>query len=336
MLQAAGIVVVGLLLTTLAGWGFLRAVADVDAAALLTLRPVEMAAALVLWTAALYCQGARWRALLPFSPLPSAGFLALVVGGTNVAHLAVPGPVAEVMAAWFVARRGQAEVSVALSATLVGRLLALAVLSLLVLATTAGKLALTGLPAWAAGIAAIAAAGGLSAGVCVALPATALAAVAGVLQALPGPRALRAAAWVRGWATGFVEVGQKARWGRATGWSAANALTLSCATALCFRAAGVPIDPLDVVWLHGILSLATVVMIVLPAGFGAVDALGGGLLIALGITDVAGATLCMVALRWVQLLSMALGLPAMAWMISEASAASAGPAVNAGPKPAPG
>ena len=321
--RAAIVVVFGIVLTAFLGWAFLRAFVSADPARLLALDPGFLTAAVVVWTLALYCQGARWRALLPFSELPSSGFLALVVGGTNVAHLAVPGPVAEIAAAWFVGKRANADVSLALSATLVGRLLALFALACVVLGATALRGFTQGLPRWVFGVAIAAAAGGFSAGACIVVPGPALSVVAGVLDAVPLPAAKRIAWVVRGWAEGFVAVREKARWPRAFLWSLANASTLSAATVLAFHSANVTIQPLDVLLLHGILSLSTVVMLVLPAGVGAVDALGGGLLLALGVTDLTGAALCMVALRWVQLVSMALGLPAMGWVLAQSRAAKA-------------
>lgn len=317
VLRAAVVVVISIAVVTLAGWGFLGTFAHVNPAVLLTLDLPVLAAAIAVWTAALYCQGARWGALLPFRPVPSSGFLALVVGGTNVAHLAVPGPVAEIMAAWFVARRAGSDTSLALSATLFGRLLALAVLAGVVALTATTRWVLHDLPLWAVGVCTIAVLGGLSAGCSIALPTVVLSGVARVLGLFPFAMALRLAGIIGGWAAGFVEVGTKARWSKAVAWSAANACTLSLATVLTFRSAGVAISPLDVLLIHGVLSLSTVVMIVLPAGFGAVDALGGALLVGLDVTDLAGATLCMVALRWVQLISMALGLPAMGWILKE-------------------
>lgn len=315
VLRAAVLIAASIALVSVVGWGFLRTFTQVNPEVLLSLDLPMLSAAITVWTAALYCQGARWGALLPFVPLPSNHFLALVVGGTNVAHLAVPGPIAEIMAAWFVARRAHSDTSLALSATLFGRLLALSVLAAIVVTTATARFVLHDLPLWAIGVCAVAVLGGFSASCSIALPKVVLSGVARLLGLLPFALAIRLAGIIGGWAAGFVQVGTKARWTQAVAWSAANACTLSVATVLCFRSAGVDISPLDVLLLHGVLSLSTVVMIVLPAGFGAVDALGGAMLVGLGLTDIAGATLCMVALRWVQLISMALGLPAMAWIL---------------------
>ena len=255
VLRAALLVAFSLVLVTLVGWGVLRTFAGVDPDVLLTLHTPTLAAGIGVWTAALYCQGARWGALLPFTPVPSSGFLALVVGGTNVAHLAVPGPVAEIMAAWFVARRANSDTSLALSATLFGRLLALSVLAGIVAVTATLRLTLYDLPLWAAATCAIAVLGGFSAGCSIALPKVVLANIARVLGLLPFAIALRLAKLIGGWAAGFVEVGAKARWSQAVAWSAANVCTLSLATVLTFQSAGVAISPLDVLLLQRIGNL---------------------------------------------------------------------------------
>jgi hypothetical protein len=280
--------------------------------------------ATLVWTLALYCQGARWRALLPFDPRPPSWYLSLVVGGTNVTHLAMPGPFAEIAAAWFVGHRAGESARACLAATLVGRLLALFVLATVVLCVGSVRYVGAAFEPWLVVAAWVAIVGGLTAGLAIYLPGPVLGLVARIFGAFPAAAVRRVAEQLSAFSVSFLQVQLHARWAVAAAWSLTNVGCLSLATAIGFASVGVEIAPLDVVFLHAMLSLATLVMIVVPAGVGAVDALGAAILVSLGVCTVPEAAVAMVSLRWMQLASMGLGLPAMAWIFREIRRADAG------------
>lgn len=280
-----------------------------------------LSAATLVWTAALYCQGARWRCLMAPRPRPNASALALVLGGTNVIHLAMPGPVAELAAALFVRRRYGMPVASAVASAMLTRFLALGVLGMVTLALWApisGRVPQQTLQ-WMAPVVVLLGVGGLVVGTACRRP-TWVADVLGRAAGLAGPRIgarVRArAAW---WASCFAAVGQlgPAAWSAAAAWSFGNIAALSLGSWMAYRAVGVHADPTGVVFLHGLLSVANVAMIVTPGGIGAVDALAVVTIPAVLAVTTEDAALCTLALRWIQLASMSLGVAPMAWMLAQ-------------------
>ena len=67
---------------------------------LTAISPGWLALALAGWSVSVAVQTLRLRALVPVSPRPPFAGFAWVVLGSNAVHLALPGPVAELGAAW--------------------------------------------------------------------------------------------------------------------------------------------------------------------------------------------------------------------------------------------
>ncbi len=321
--RALTFVVLAVLAVGLVGWSLLAALEGPRAAAarLETLHPGWLAAAVAAWTASLACQAGRWRALMASGRRPGLGTLSLALWGTNAMHLALPGPAAELAAALFVSRRSGVSVGAAVASAVLSRLLALGVLGAGILALwpfmgldLAGS---TGL--WLAAAAACLGALGVCAGTVTFAPLAVLRLVGRMAGAL-GPRlASKVERGLTWWAACFGEVGRlpPRRWLEAVGWSLANIGTLTIASWLGYRATGADIDVLTTLFVHGLLSVATLAMLVLPAGAGALDALCAASLVTLGGVPLESATVCAIALRWIQLLSMGTSVPGMLWMLAQ-------------------
>lgn len=314
--------VLGLFLVGLVGWSFLAALEGPEAAAarLEALHPGWMAAAVVAWTASLACQAGRWRALMVSERRPGLATLTLALWGTNAMHLALPGPAAELAAALFISRRSSLSVAAAVASAIMSRLLALGVLG-------AGILVLwpfTPLDAhgeagrWLGAAAVVLGALGIAAGLATLAPLAVVrlvGRVAGAIAPRLASKLERGLAW---WAACFSEVGRlpAQRWVAAVGWSLANVGTLSVASWFGYRAAGADIDALTTLFVHGLLSVSTLAMLILPAGAGALDALCAASLATLGGVPLESAAVCAIALRWIQLLSMGTSVPGMLWMLA--------------------
>ncbi len=319
---ALTILVVAALLTGI-GFGFLSAWQGVARSGerFRSIDATWLTGAVVVWTAALYCQGARWRALLATARPPDAAQLALVLGGTNVIHLTMPGPVAELAAALFVRHRYGIPIAGAVASALLSRFLALGVLGMVTLALWApvSSRVPTETLAWMAPVVVLLGIGALAVGAACRRPAWVAGLITRASRILGDRISNRVADKTAWWIKCFAAVGQlgPGSWHVATAWSLANIVTLSLGSWMAFRAVGVHADPTGVVFLHGLLSVANVAMIVTPGGIGAVDALAVVTFPSVLSLTTEDAALCTLSLRWIQLGSMSLGIAPMAWMLAQ-------------------
>ncbi|MDP2310178.1 MAG: lysylphosphatidylglycerol synthase transmembrane domain-containing protein [Pseudomonadota bacterium] len=288
---------------------------------LIELSPGWLALSLGVWMTSLGVQGLRWRALLPVRSRPPAAMLAWVVFGANALSLALPGPVGEFAAAWYLRHRYGVPMVTALAAALLARALAVLMFGLSTLVLW--PIVATSLPDDVVVLVTpIALLTGL-----VSLPMAALCyrpagmvRWSGVLltRVLPARIAARVAGRVDWWVRCFAAVGEisPGRWAQAAALCLVNLLVLSVSTMFSLSAAGVPSDPLGVVFMQALTAVASVAGVLVPGGFGAVEVLVVALFPTFAVGDTADAVFVAFALRWVHMLTLLLGVPAMLWLIA--------------------
>lgn len=284
-----------------------------------------IAAGSALWTVALAVQAERWRPLIPAEGI-GPGELALVVIGTNVLNITLPGPAGEVAAAWYLRRRWGVPVAVGLASAILARLLALGLLGVLALGLgwlapgAAGPLRTT--------LVLVLAAVGLGFGLVARWPRRVL----GTAARLPMPGRVRARVAGMGEALGALEGLDARRWARAVGWAVVNVGVLWAGVHTGFWAVGADPDPVALLLTHVLASLGVVVAVMVPGGFGAVEAIWVGMHQTLGVT-VEDAVIGAVALRWIQLGSIVISALPLAWVARriDLGAAAAPPVDDAAP-----
>lgn len=299
LLRIAAWIVLGAAMVGGLGFGLLAALEGTSAAGgrFWDLDGRWLAVGSLVWTLALGVQSERWRALIPHDG-PRPVELAALVAGTNVLNLALPGPVGEVAAAWYLHRRWSVPFPVALGSSILARLLALFLLGALGLA----------LAPWVPGGGTLRAVlvaglglGGFSLGVVVWRPDLVL----GLLARLPLPGRLRGRlGWLRETLMTLGGLGW-GRWARAGAWGLLNIAILWFGVGTGFWASGSDPHPFGLLLVHVLGSLGVVASILAPGGLGAVEAIYIGLHGTLGVS-VEQAVFGAVAVRWVQLGSLAI------------------------------
>ncbi len=298
----------------------LDAVDDAEAR-LMTLDARWIAIALGVWATSLIVQGFRWRALLAVEPRPSPWMMGQVLFGSNVLNLALPGPVGELAAAWYLRHRHGVPMLVGLAATLAGRLLALTVFGMLTLVLW--PLVASDLPdalvRWVTPLALMV---GLSVVPLLILGfqrdrVVALARAA-VERLLSGERRERVLARILWWVRCFSAVGGVGwtRWAQAVGWCCANLAILSASTLCTLRAASIPADPLGTLFMQSFTAVVSVAGVLVPGGMGAVEVAVIGLFPTFAQGSTADAVFCAMVFRWVHLLTLLAGVPWMVWLVA--------------------
>jgi len=285
------------------------------------LSPGWVALAVLVWSGSLPIQGLRWRALLPGTERPPVARLAWVIFGANALTLALPGPVGEFGAAWYLRHRYGIPMVTALAATLLARAVALLVFGLATLALW--PLVAASLPADLVRLVTpIAVLTGVVTlpilGLCW-RPAAMVGWVGGVLaRVLPARFAERVATRVDWWVRCFTAVGAipAHRWLQAAGYSFANLCLLTASTLCSMYAAGIPCDPLGTLFVQALTAVASVAGVLVPGGFGAVELLLVALFPTFAEGTAADAVFAAITLRWVHLLTLLAGVPAMAWLVA--------------------
>jgi len=287
-------------------------VADLRARA----HPLGLLGAFGLISLAFVCMAMRWRSLL----LAARGAPVLSVSAILCAGLllnyALPGPVGEVAAAWFLARRQNIPVADALAAGITGRVIGLCTAAVAAL----GVWLLTDLPVppaldEAVTLAAlITGGGGLGLALFAARPAPFLAVAAVVLRPVRRlPRAARLADGLeRGLGAVATAFGQTAQagwgaWLRAIGWSVAGH---SCVVAgICAGAASVDAAAHlgGAIFAYAASTAAVVVLFAIPGSQVAWDGLFTGLLVATAGLALPDALVVGLLVRVQQLFFMLLG-----------------------------
>jgi hypothetical protein len=322
-LLAAGMSLVGF---AVVGFAILRFLDGARAAERLrSISPGWMALALLAWCLSIGVQTLRLRALVPASPRPPLTGFAFIVLGSNAVHLALPGPVAELGAAWALRQRYGVPMPSALAAALLARVLALAIFGIVTLALW--PLVADRLPENVAmAVTPLAGATGLlSLGLFVLLmrPVAVAGLAAGFadrLAAVPplARHADRLGSRLRWWARCFAAVGELplSRWLEAAALSVVNLLVLTGSALLTLRAVGFDAAPLGTLFMQALTAVASVAGLFVPGGLGAVEVLVVLLfpLYAAGTTS--DAVFAALALRSVHLVTLLLGIPAMSWLIA--------------------
>jgi hypothetical protein len=328
------------------GWAALSVLEGTEdaSARLAAVHPGWILASALAWTSSLAAQGARWRVLLPIGGAPGASSrrdpgaarpgtpatpepaaatpptaleLARLAIGANVVGAALPGPAGELSASLVLAERGIPFVG-AFAAAVLGRVVALGVIGAATLGL--GAALYDQLPTDARAVVAaptlVLAGGGLSAPLVVrfARPLGALAErAAGAV--LPGAahRVRAAVARVREALDALADLPLRA-WAVAVGWSVVSLCIQSVALRWAFGAAGAWPAWRETAFVHLLMSLAAIVGIVVPAGGLAVDGLF--LLVFPAVTGVDAPTtvLAAVAVRWMRVLVLLAGVPALGGM----------------------
>lgn len=288
---------------------------------LVDLSPGWLALSLLVWMTSLGVQGLRWRALLPVRTRPPAAMLAWVVFGANALSLAIPGPVAELAGAWYLRHRYGVPMVTALAAALLSRALAVVMFGLASLVLW--PIVATSLPDDVVRLVTP-----IALVVClVSLPMAALcyrpAAMvrwSGALltSVLPASISGRFAGRIDWWVRCFTAVGEISpwRWAEAAALCLLNLLVLGTSTLLSLWAAGIPSDPLGVLFMQALTTVASVAGLLVPGGLGAVEVLVIALFPTFAVGDTADAVFVAFALRWIHVLTLLLGMPAMVWLIA--------------------
>ncbi|MDP2316651.1 MAG: lysylphosphatidylglycerol synthase transmembrane domain-containing protein [Pseudomonadota bacterium] len=317
-----GVVATGVALTVLGG-GILALMEGAEQAGrrLANLSMGWLALSLAVWMTSLLVQGLRWRALLPVASRPPAAMLGWVLFGTNALTLALPGPVGEFAAAWYLRHRYGVPMVTALAATLLARALAILVFGVttlvmwpfLAMSLPADVVRLVTPIAVVTGLVTLPIVG------LVYRPAGMVRLVGTLLaKVLPARLAARVGGRVDWWVRCFTAVGDipARRWAEAAVLCLANLALLSVSTMCSLRAAAIPIDPVGTVFMQALTAVASVTGVFVPGGFGAVEVLVVALFPTFAVGDTADAVFAAFALRWVHLLTLLLGVPAMTWLIA--------------------
>lgn len=308
------------------GFAILRFLDGAKAAdRLRAISPGWMALALLTWSLSIGVQTLRLRALVPVSPRPPLSGFAFVILGSNAIHLALPGPVAELGAAWALRQRYGVPMPTALAAALLARVLALAIFGIVTLALW--PLVADRLPEHVAmAVTPLAIATGLlGSGLVVLLMRPAAAAglaarFADRFAALPllSRHAERIGGRLRWWARCVAAVGELplSRWAEAAALSLMNLLVLTASALLTLRAVGFAADPLGTLFMQALTAVASVAGLLVPGGLGAVEVLVVLLFPLYAEGTTADAVFAALALRSVHLATLVLGIPAMSWLIA--------------------
>lgn len=321
VLRAIFFVVVMLVVVSGLGFGVLSLVEGLDTAGrrLTDLAPGWMVLAWLLWTLSVVSQGWRWRALLPMAERPGGLTMTWILFGSNVLNLALPGPVGELGAAWYLRQRFGVPTMVGLASTLLARLMAFLVFGIatlalwpllihripeaaapwlnpLILAMGVMPLPVIILAKWPMALAQFAAQ------------------VAGLIPFI-GDKIAGRFLWV-GQCLSSLATLPWYRWAESIGWSVFNLGLFSVSKWCVLHAAGVPGDLLGSAFLTSIAAVASIFSVVSPSGIGAVDAVFVLVFPVTGVNDTGAAVFCAIAARWVQTLSLAVGIPAMAYLLA--------------------
>lgn len=314
------VVVLSLIAVNVLAFGVLSAMEGVAATGerFRTLAPGWVALALLVWSTSMLFQALRWRALLPTVSRPPTLGLAWVLFGGNALTLAMPGPVGEFGAAWYLRQRYGVPMATALAATLLGRFVALLVFGVATLVLWPfvdagpaeqylGPLAIvTGLSTLPLVV------------VCwrPALMTELVGKVAGLV--LRGERLSRVQGRVVWWTKCFAAVGTIGwkRWVEAAFWSTCNLFILTLSTLLTLHAAGVEAAPVATLFVQALTAVASVAGMLIPGGFGAVELLLVAFFPVLAEGTVADAVFCATVLRAVHILTLTAGIPAMLWLMA--------------------
>jgi len=270
--------------------------------------------AAVLWTLGIAAQGPRWAAILP-APRPSVIQSALAVLGANTLTVTIPGPSGDALLAAYSDRVFGIPWATAASATLLSRLLGLGLIGILLLF---GVAALPGLQQWQT-----------AASVALALSGSALAAYLGIsgrarplvstLSEWLTPRvSTQVAAKLRATLHDALAPGPSADWGKAVTSSLVSTLLMAAGGYTSACAAHLTPAPLVYLWMHVATAVAGIVAFVVPGGFGAIDALWVGLLVATGHSAAEG-VLAAVAWRQMQAIALLISLGPLLWISKQAA-----------------
>lgn len=273
-----------------------------------------LALAWLIWVSSAWVQGRRWHALLPVEGL-SAEELARVLLGANVLNLALPGPVGELGAAWYLYREHGVPLPMGLSSTLLGRFVALLVYGAVTLGLWPWLQVPEATGRWLGPLTGVLALGTLPL-LALFRPTLLLRPVAWIGR-LPGGAALeqRFQWWIRCFgALGRLGMG---RWLKAAAWSLVNVGVLGTAGYCCFAAADVQARPFGALFVQAFTALVSVAAVILPSGLGAVDLAFVSVFPAAAEGTVGDAVLCAAVVRVVQLASLAAGIPAMLLLLAK-------------------
>ncbi len=322
-LVAAGMSLLGFAVVGYAILRFLEGAAVAER--LRTISPGWLLLALLAWSLSIGVQTLRLRALVPASPRPPLSGFALVILGSNAVHLALPGPVAELGAAWALRQRYGVPMPSALAAALLARVLALAIFGLATLGLwplVADRLP----PSVSSAVWPLAISTGLlGAGLLglLARPSAVAAFAAGLADRLgrspPLARyAERLGSRLRWWARCFAAVGELplSRWAEAAALSVLNLLVLTGSALLTFRALGLDAALLGTLFMQALTAVASVAGLLVPGGLGAVEVLVVLLFPLYAEGTTADAVFAALALRSVHLVTLVIGIPAMSWLIA--------------------
>ncbi len=292
---------------------------------LVELSPGWMGLALLVWSLSFVAQELRLRALVPVHPRPPAAGFVWVVMGSNAVHLALPGPVAELGAAWALRQQYGVPMPAALAAALLARVLALAVFGVVALALW--PIVADDLPSRvAAAVTPLAVGTGLLSAAIFGFLRWPLhgVRVAGALIArlsqwpLIGRMLQRIAPRIRWWARCFAAVGRVPirSWLEAGLFSLVNLLVLTLSAGLTLRAAGIDSSFLGMLFIQATTAVVSVAGLLVPGGLGAVEMLFVLLFPLCADGGAADAVFAAIALRCVHLTNLLLGVPALSWLVA--------------------
>lgn len=267
----------------------------------------------LVWLSSAWAQGRRWHALLPVEGLTGEE-LGKVLLGANVLNLALPGPVGELGAAWYLYREHGVPLPMGLSSTLLGRFVALLVYGAVTLSLWPFLEVPEATGRWLGPLTGVLALGTLP--LLVLFRPTLLLRPLGWLGRLPGGADLeqRFHWWIRCFgALGKLGTG---RWLQAAGWSLVNVGVLGTAGYCCFAAADVEARPLGALFVQVFTALVSVAAVILPSGLGAVDLAFVSVFPVAAEGTMGDAVLCAAVVRVVQLGSLAAGIPAMLLLLA--------------------
>ena len=305
----------------LAGTAFLTALEGVEATGrrLSELHWPTLLAAWAAWACTVIPQGRRWSALLSSEQAPGPWQLTGVLMGAHVLNLALPGPVGELGAAWYLRRRYGVPLALALVSSLMGRVLALLVFAAVTLLCWPFLSVPPDTARWLGPLALLLALGTLPLLPLLLAPRPLLQLLSGFLPFLPfGARFAPRITW---WLQCFTQMGHLGprRWLRALGWSLCNTLLLGCSGYLCFSASGIPASFLGSIFIQSLTAVASVISILIPSGLGAVDITFVGAFPSVAQGNLGDAVFCATTLRLVQIGTLFCGVPAMPMLLSQLS-----------------